>query len=45
MAKITVRGDQRYLACYRTEEEAALLYNAAARESFGEFARLNVMPR
>jgi HNH endonuclease len=45
MAKITVRGDQRYLGCYQTEEEAALVYNTAARESFGEFARPNVIPK
>ena len=45
-ADITLRDifDQRYtkyLGCSKIEKEAALLYDEAASEEFGEFARLN----
>lgn len=38
---ITVDGAFRYLGLRETEEEAARLYDAAAREAFGDFAYLN----
>lgn len=53
----TQRGSKKWLAriqlnkvplrigCFLTAEEAALAYNAKARELFGEFARINVMDR
>lgn len=38
---ISYKGDWIYLGIYKTKEEAALVYNKAALEYFGEFARLN----
>lgn len=43
-ARITVSGRTRHLGRFETENEAALAYNVAAREAFGEFARLNEVP-
>jgi len=40
-ARITASGNCTYLGLYDTEEEAALVYNRAALECFGEFACLN----
>jgi hypothetical protein len=40
-AYIHVDGKTRYLGRYHSEDEAALAYNAAAIEAWGEFARLN----
>jgi hypothetical protein len=40
-AAIMVRGVKRELGHFADEEEAALAYNAAALEAFGEFAFLN----
>ena len=40
-ARIMVRGERRYLGAFQSERDAALAYDAAAREAFGEFARTN----
>lgn len=42
-ADIAIKGDRHYLGSYTSEEEAALAYNTAAIERFGEFARLNII--
>jgi hypothetical protein len=41
MVRIVVGGERRYLGLYDTAEEAAAIYDAAAREHHGEFANLN----
>jgi hypothetical protein len=40
-AAIKVKGENRYLGMYISEEEAALAYNAAALEAYGEYAYVN----
>jgi hypothetical protein len=41
-ATITAGGRRKYLGTFEDEREAALAYDAAARELFGEFARPNL---
>jgi hypothetical protein len=41
IAQITILGKRVYLGSFGTPEEAARAYDAAAREAFGVFARLN----
>jgi len=40
-AQIKIHGKQTYLGRFNTPEEAAEIYNKAAKEHFGEFATLN----
>jgi hypothetical protein len=39
LAQIKVRGKQRHLGVFKTKEEAGVVYAAAAKEAFGDFAR------
>lgn len=41
LAQITLNGQHRYLGYFSTPEEAAHVYDTAARAAFGEFAFLN----
>lgn len=43
MSRITVNHKEIYLGLYNSEEEAALAYNKAALEHFGEYAKINVI--
>lgn len=43
-AQIKIHGRQTYLGRFVTPEEAALAYNNAAKEHFGEFAHVNEVP-
>ncbi len=40
---IKVGGKRHTLGCFSTAREAAIVYNAAARQHFGEFAYQNVI--
>lgn len=42
-ASIQVDRKQYHLGCFKTQEEAAEVYNAAATKHFGDFASLNVI--
>lgn len=42
-ARVTLNGKHLHLGTFITEELAALAYNEAAIEYYGEFARLNVL--
>jgi hypothetical protein len=41
LAQISIGGHQHHLGRFLNEEDAARTYDAAAREEFGSFARLN----
>lgn len=43
-ARIFHRGVQLHLGYYSNPQEAGIAYNVAAKELFGEFARLNPVP-
>lgn len=43
MAQITVDGVNIYLGIYETEKEAALAYDKAALDHFGDYARTNII--
>jgi len=42
-ARITISGKRIHLGIYHNEEEAALAYNKAALEYFGEYAKINII--
>lgn len=44
-ARIAINGTHFYLGAFETKEEAAIAYNEKARELFGLFARLNIIPQ
>jgi hypothetical protein len=45
MAYITENKKRKYLGCFDKKEEAAIAYNEAAIELYGEFAKLNLIRR
>jgi hypothetical protein len=42
-SEIKAHGVKYRLGCYKTPEEAAVVYNRKAKELYGEFARLNTI--
>ena len=42
LARIKINAERRHIGVYKTEIEAAQAYDKVAKESFGEFARLNL---
>ena len=40
-AFIRVQGERHYLGCFKSPEEAARAYDAAAKKQFGDFASIN----
>jgi hypothetical protein len=44
MTRIYINGKRKFIGSFNNEYDAALAYNAAAAEHYGEFARLNHIP-
>ena len=43
-AQIRIDSNPKHLGLYDNEEDAALAYNLAAQEHYGEYARINIIP-
>ena len=44
-SQIMVNGEKKHLGIFRDEEKAAYAYNLAAKKYFGEYAKLNDLPK
>lgn len=44
IATVKLNGKKQHLGSYTSEADAARAYNVAAKNAFGEFARLNAIP-